>query len=532
MSYTEFLMSQLFTVYHGKRLTKNKRIKGEIPFLTAGEQNCGVAEYISNTECGLYNNAITIDMFGNCFYHKGLYSGDDNIYFFINENISELSKLYIVSSLKHLTEAYSYGKQFRQSDANTVKVKLPSKTILIPDFEELAMSISGGGTDMNNIDTSNWKDFRLEDLFDSINGDYDLQQKHINGKGIPVISSGESNFGVIGKTDIKAKVIPENTITVDMFGNVYFRNYEYKIVTHARVFALQPKETVSIEIGLFLAASLKHLKEMYSYNNMCSWNKIKNQTIKLPAKELTVPDWEYMETYIAELEQERVAELDAYLKATGLDDYELTDEEKEILSSAINGGANSQNSISGNYSWKLVGEFKLNKLFDIYGTKSLDAGTLVFQNIGINFIGRRNDNNGCQGKIPKQSFEPNEANTITATVIGNYKYVKFQEEPYYCSQNVNKLVLKDCFNYQLNSLSAQYFITLIDKFTSQYNGQQGGYKLNQLKEFVVSLPVDSNGNPDFAFMETYITATQKLVIKYVIDYKNKIIEETRKIIKK
>lgn len=180
----------------------------------------------------------------------------------------------------------------------------------------------------------------------------------------------------------------------------------------------------------------------------------------------------------------------------------------------------------------MVGEFKLNKLFDIYGTKSLDAGTLVFQNIGINFIGRRNDNNGCQGKIPKQSFEPNEANTITATVIGNYKYVKFQEEPYYCSQNVNKLVLKDCFNYQLNSLSAQYFITLIDKFTSQYNGQQGGYKLNQLKEFVVSLPVDSNGNPDFAFMETYITATQKLVIKYVIDYKNKIIEETRKIIKK
>ena len=23
-----------------------------------------------------------VDMFGNCFFHKGLYSGDDNIYFF------------------------------------------------------------------------------------------------------------------------------------------------------------------------------------------------------------------------------------------------------------------------------------------------------------------------------------------------------------------------------------------------------------------------------------------------------------------
>ena len=39
-----------------------------------------------------------------------------------------------------------------------------------------------------------------------------------------------------------------------------------------------------------------------------------------------------MQERIAELEQERIAELDAYLAASGLDDYELTDEDKEILS--------------------------------------------------------------------------------------------------------------------------------------------------------------------------------------------------------
>ena len=43
-------------------------------------------------------------------------------------------------------------------------------------------------------------------------------------------------------------------------------------------------------------------------------------------------DFEYMYERIAELEQERIAELDAYLIASGLDDYELTDEDKEILS--------------------------------------------------------------------------------------------------------------------------------------------------------------------------------------------------------
>ena len=33
-----------------------------------------------------------------------------------------------------------------------------------------------------------------------------------------------------------------------------------------------------------------------------------------------------MEQYIAELEEDRVAELEAYLVSTGLDDYELTEE--------------------------------------------------------------------------------------------------------------------------------------------------------------------------------------------------------------
>ena len=64
-----------------------------------------------------------------------------------------------------------------------------------------------------------------------------------------------------------------------------------------------------------------------------------------PDHEYTVDDidFDYMQERIAELEQERIAELeqeriaelDAYLVASGLDDYELTDEDKEILSLSL-----------------------------------------------------------------------------------------------------------------------------------------------------------------------------------------------------
>ena len=39
-----------------------------------------------------------------------------------------------------------------------------------------------------------------------------------------------------------------------------------------------------------------------------------------------------MEDRIKELEEDRIKELEAYLKATNLDDYELTDEDKKVLS--------------------------------------------------------------------------------------------------------------------------------------------------------------------------------------------------------
>ena len=81
----------------------------------------------------------------------------------------------------------------------------------------------------------------------------------------------------------------------------------------------------------------------------------------------------------------------------------------------------------------------MQKLFEINGTKSLDSNAIEFTDTGINFVGRTFENNGIQGKIQKRNFDPNEPYTITATVIGNYKYVKFQTEEYYCSQNINKL---------------------------------------------------------------------------------------------
>ncbi|QCE34583.1 hypothetical protein FAI40_04050 [Acetobacteraceae bacterium] len=114
-------------------------------------------------------------------------------------------------------------------------------------------------------------------------------------------------------------------------------------------------------------------------------------------------------------------------------------------------------------------EFKIEDLFDVTGTKSLDSNAVDFVETGINFVGRSSDNNGVQGKTEKQSFPPNDAFTITSAVVGQ-KYVNFQDEPYYCSQNINKLTPK-CILTRWNKFVAYYFVVNIQKFAAKYEDQ-------------------------------------------------------------
>ncbi|WP_205713205.1 restriction endonuclease subunit S, partial [Campylobacter helveticus] len=172
--------------------------------------------------------------------------------------------------------------------------------------------------------------------------------------------------------------------------------------------------------------------------------------------------------------------------------------------------------------------FKIGELFEVVGTKSLDENKIQFVDEGINFVGRVNQNNGVKGKIAKQNFEPNVENTITATVIGQYKYVKLQKEPYYCSQNINKLTPK--FENK-NKFVMYFFISYIQKFVSIFDGQQAGYKLEDLKNHIILLPI-TNNKIDFDFMQSFIKAIQKECIKSVVLWQEKQKKAYEKVVKK
>ena len=127
----EFKVMDLFEISKGRRLTKKYRQVGDIPLLTAGlGLGQGVSAYIApNDNMTLYNDSITIDMFGSVFYHDYEAYGDDNIHFLINDEIPKLCKLYVTTAIqKRLFGQYSYGRQFRMKVFDDLYIELPVYT--------------------------------------------------------------------------------------------------------------------------------------------------------------------------------------------------------------------------------------------------------------------------------------------------------------------------------------------------------------------------------------------------------------------
>lgn len=366
-----------------------------------------------------------------------------------------------------------------------------------------------------------WGEYEIGKLFTSSNGDFDIQKKHINGLGDYVVTSGLTDNGILGKTDVPARIFEKGTITVDMFGCAFYRQFQYKMVTHARVFSLKPNQLITDNQGLFLSNSLKFLSREFGYENMCSWEKIKSKTIPLPQHNGDI-DFDFMESFIAELEAQRIAELEAYLKVSGFDNYELSTEELDALRKFSN---------LDNDNW---GTYRVGNLFEKVVTKKLPYKakqlpkqpvddyvlpclTSSFQNQGLNY------------------YAPKTGATILSDVISIPSNSDVYRAYY---QTRDFTVLSDAYairwkleGYKLSPNQYLFMVMCINKVTDlpiySYKNKLGGW--NVVKEKYIRLP-EIDGKIDFAFMEAFISAMKKLAIKDVVDYSNAKISATKKVV--
>lgn len=318
----EYRMSDLgFTVCHGSRITKAERVEGDTVFLTAGFENCGVVGTIGNENIDVWEKPITVDMFGNVFYHDETCAGDDNIYAFLNSKLSRTAKLFVASSIASVTQSkYSYQQQFRQGDANKLSVYLPSTPNGDPDWaymesymanletkvaESLTLLQAAKDAEKKKVDTREWGEFRVGELFDAFLSKDDIQPKAIVEGNTPLVSSGKENNGIIAFIDNKnARLWEANTLTVDMFGKVFYQGQPYYAVSHGRVNILMPRMSMAKHCMQFIGCAIERVTtDKYAFSEMCTGTKLLKDIIMLPKDKTGQPDWAYMEEYMRKVEE-------------------------------------------------------------------------------------------------------------------------------------------------------------------------------------------------------------------------------------
>ena len=244
-----------------------------------------------------------------------------------------------------------------------------------------------------------------------------------------------------------------------------------------------------------------------------------NLQVQLPLKEKSLDfsnpcdnikniDFDFMESFIRELEEERIRELNAYLLATGLKDYALSAEEEKALEA-----------------FKTVkwGEFEFKQIFNnIKQGRRLKKedqkeGTIPFVMSGTT-------NTGVVGYIsnPVASFP---SNSITVDIFGNTFYRNFD----FGAGDDTGVYWNDKENYSKDEML--FFTAAMGK--SLFGKFDYGNKLRSSQSFDIKMQLPTKNNkPDYATMETFIKAVEKLVIKDVVLYADNKIAATKNVVKK
>lgn len=137
VQWKEYNLNDLYSnATRGKRLKSADRITGTLPFVTAGEADTGISDFIGNKVTIFSENTTTIDMFGSAKYRNYSYGGDDHIAVVHTEKVPKYAAIFVTSAIHKVSYAgqFSYSHNFYAKDADELNIFLPTKNGT-PDYD-------------------------------------------------------------------------------------------------------------------------------------------------------------------------------------------------------------------------------------------------------------------------------------------------------------------------------------------------------------------------------------------------------------
>ncbi|HEC1581936.1 TPA: restriction endonuclease subunit S [Campylobacter upsaliensis] len=329
--WASFQVKDILSIHNGKGITTEEieENAGDFAVVQSGEENNGVLGKIDLDYCKskgyTYTEkpCLTVARSGSAgfvsFQKNGCVVGDSAKILLLPDEVAKTEiYLFLHSILTANRFKYDYGRKVTEYKYMNDYIDLP--TLIkgrkkVPDFEFMENYIKSLHykplTTKNRpenalaLDTHKWGEFSLNSLFEVVLSKGDIKIDEVESGLIPLVSSGETNNGVVGyidsRGDGKAEIFKGNTITIDMFCNAFYQKDDFYAVSHGRVNILKPKFILNQYIAIFIITLIHQNKYRYSYGRALYSDEAKKMTIKLPINHKGEPDFEFMENYIKSL---------------------------------------------------------------------------------------------------------------------------------------------------------------------------------------------------------------------------------------
>ena len=369
-----------------------------------------------------------------------------------------------------------------------------------------------------------WGEYKLGTLFDIENTLSFNAEKLVDGTEYDYVTRTSMNQGILQTTGFvnESNINASGTWSLGLLSmDFFYRRKPWYAGQFVR--KIIPNISIPEKAVPFFSTILNKQKPILLSVLVRSVDEaFKNISIKLPETADGKIDFDFMESFIAELEAERVAELEAervaeleaervaelsaYLTVSGLDNYELSSEEENALK---------------NYQFLKWDTYNLEKLFGkstrgkrLKGDDRI-AGTLPFVTAG-------EASEGISAYISNE-VEVFEKNTTTIDMFGSAKYRNYK---YGADDHVAVV------HTETVPMKASIFLTAaIHKAAHTGKFDYGhNFYAKDADALDIQLPT-KDGKPDYDTMTALISAVQKLVIKDVVLYADRKIEKAKTITK-
>lgn len=356
-----------------------------------------------------------------------------------------------------------------------------------------------------------WGEFELGDVFEIESTSSFNTDKLVTGNEYDYVTRTSLNQGVLQSTGFinQENINSAGTWSLGLLQmDFFYREKPWYAGQFMR--KISPKIAISKEAAPFFSAVLNMQKEKLLSVLVRDVDTVfRRIRVNLPIAQDGKIDLAFIESFIAELEAERIAELSDYLAASGLDNYRLSVQERKSLDDLKD------------VTWKA---YKMSDLFEKAKTKKLpykakDLPTEANGRYELPCLTSSFNNQGLNYYVPRQG----------ATVLRNMITIPSNSDVYRAYyQSSDFTVLSDAYaidwKYDDRQLSREQYLFMvmcINKVTNlpiySHKNKLGGW--NVVKNKYILLP-QSNGSIDFSYMQMSISAIQKLYIKDVVGYVN------------